>query len=386
VSTSDRPLAVGLNLLWMGAGAGGIGRYTLELLPALLEAEPATRLVAFVGRDAPGELREAPWSSQVEWVRLPVGLSGPPVRLVAQFAALPVLSRRRGIDVLHSPANAGPAVAPGVATVVTLHDLIWLRLGDQWAGRRAQRSLRRLSGHAARRADRLITDSTSAREDCVEVFGVAHERIDVVHLGVRPPEPAPVADEDRVRRRLELGDGRLVLCVAQKRPYKNLGALVRALSELPGDVQLVLPGTPTAHEDELRALAAALGVAERVRFPAWVSDAELEGLYRLASCFVLPSLMEGFGLPVLEAMARGVPVACSERPALPEVVGDAALLFDPEDQPAVADAIRRLLEDEALAKDLRRRGRERAAHMSWVETARGTLAAYRRALAGRARR
>jgi glycosyltransferase involved in cell wall biosynthesis len=204
-----------------------------------------------------------------------------------------------------------------------------------------------------------------------------------VHLGVRVPGSAQVASEEDVRRRFELGNGRVVLCVAQKRPYKNLGALVHALGALPDDVRLVLPGTATPHEDELRELAATLGVAERVRFPSWVSDAELEALYRLASGFVLPSLMEGFGLPVLEAMARGVPVACSDRPALPEVAGGAALLFDPEDPGAVADALRRLLEDRRLADDLRRRGRERAAQLTWAATARGTLAAYRRALARR---
>ena len=110
------------------------------------------------------------------------------------------------------------------------------------------------------------------------------------------------------------------------------------------DVCVVLPGAPTAHEAELRELADRLGVRERVRFPAWVSDGELEGLYGLAHCFVLPSFMEGFGLPVLEAMQRDVPVACSGRWALPEVAGDAALLFDPGDQDAVTGAVRRLLE------------------------------------------
>jgi glycosyltransferase involved in cell wall biosynthesis len=383
VSAAGEPLAVGVNLLWMGEGAGGIGRYARELLPALLEVEPDTRLVAFVGRDAPEQLRREPWALDVEWVRLPVGLSGPPVHLVAQFAALPALSRRHGLDVLHSPANVGPALARGVATIVTIHDLIWLRQGDLWEGRRAQRSMRRLCGHAARRADRLITDSVSGREDCAQVFGVTPERIDVVHLGVRVPEAAAVASEDEVRRRFELREGRVLLCVAQKRPYKNLGALVRALSALPENVRLVLAGEETPYEAELRGLAEALGVADRVRFPSWVSDAELEGLYRLASAFVLPSLMEGFGLPVLEAMARGVPVACSDRPALPEVAGGAALLFDPEDPGAVADAARRLLEDPQLADDLRGRGRERAAKLTWAETARGTLAAYRRALARR---
>ncbi len=102
---------------------------------------------------------------------------------------------------------------------------------------------------------------------------------------------------------------------------------------------LVLPGYPTAHESELRARAAALGVADDVRFPAWLSSAELEGLWAIARAFVFPSLYEGFGLPVLEAMARGVPVACSNASSLPEVAGDAALLFDPHDEAAIAAAL-----------------------------------------------
>jgi alpha-1,3-rhamnosyl/mannosyltransferase len=141
--------------------------------------------------------------------------------------------------------------------------------------------------------------------------------------------------------------------------------------------QLVLPGAPTEYENELRSLAENLGVADRVRFPAWVSDAELEALYASATCFVLPSLIEGFGLPVLEAMARGVPVACSDRPALPEVVGDAALLFDPTDQAAVTDAVRRLLTDKELRESLSARGLERARQFSWRRTAEATLASYR---------
>src|SRR5204863_6683686 len=160
-------------------------------------------------------------------------------------------------------------------------------------------------------------------------------------------------------------------------------SLIRAVAELEEPATLVLVGAPTAHEDELKHLAAALGVAQQVRFPGWVSEAELEELYRCAMCFVLPSLIEGFGLPVLEAMARDVPVACSDRPALPEVVGNAALLFDPDDQRAVTDSVRRLLLDEGLRRTLVGRGRQRAAEFTWERTARATLESYRKAVAGK---
>jgi glycosyltransferase involved in cell wall biosynthesis len=178
----------------------------------------------------------------------------------------------------------------------------------------------------------------------------------------------------------------VVLSIAQKRPYKGLADLVRALPGLAGDVVLVLPGAPTPHEGELRELAASLGVADRVRFPPWISDADLEGLYALAACFALASRYEGFGLPVLEAMARGVPVVCSDRGALPEVAGDAALVVDPDDHEALTAALSGVLGDSALAADLAKRGRARAARFNWLRTAELTLTAYERAASERAGR
>ena len=138
-----------------------------------------------------------------------------------------------------------------------------------------------------------------------------------------------------------------MLCVAQKREHKNLANLIRAVAGLEDDVELVLVGSATPHEAELRALAVELGVADRIRFPGWLSDAQLEGLYRLATVFVLPSLEEGFGLPLLEAMRRGVPVACSNVSSLPEVVGNAAALFDPLDVDDMRAVIGGVLADPA---------------------------------------
>jgi glycosyltransferase involved in cell wall biosynthesis len=205
-------------------------------------------------------------------------------------------------------------------------------------------------------------------------------KVDVVAQGVsaRPAvEPTPAAD---LRARRGLGDGPVLLSVSAKRPHKNLVRLLDAIAQLPAERRpsLVLPGYPTPHEAELRARAAHLGL--QVAFPAWVPDADLEGLYALAAAFVFPSLAEGFGLPVLEAMARGVPVACSDRSSLPEVAGDAALLFDPTDPAAITRAIERLLGDAELAAELARRGRLRAARFTWERAARETLAVYDRAL------
>jgi glycosyltransferase involved in cell wall biosynthesis len=159
-----------------------------------------------------------------------------------------------------------------------------------------------------------------------------------------------------------------------------LGAIAMIAPEL--RPLLVVPGYPTAYEDELRGRVAELALGNDVRLLGWTDQAELEGLYGAAACFVFPSLYEGFGLPVLEAMARGVPVACSGRGALAEVAGEAALRFDPESEASIAAAIERLLSDPGQRDRLSSAGRERAARFSWAATAAGTLASYRRALTG----
>jgi glycosyltransferase involved in cell wall biosynthesis len=369
---------VGLNLVFLAERNAGAGTYASELLPALLAVEPQIRLTAFVNREAPGMLFSAPWSDEVEWVYMPV-TTRTPLHLAAQATIVPAVARRKRLDVLHSPANGGPPITPGVARVITLLDLIWLHQQEQWGSPGAMRKLAFLSRVSARTAHRVITISNAARDDLVANFDLAPDKIDVAPLGVRIPKSVDVPAD--LRSRLDLGDDPIVLCVAQKRPYKNLGSLIRAMSELGNQpATLVLPGAPTPHEAELRSLAETLGVADRVRFLGWLPKADLESLYRVATCFVLPSLIEGFGLPVLEAMARDVPVACSNHPALPEVVGEAALLFDPDDQTAITHAIQSLLTDKDLRSKLVARGRQRVQLFPWERTAEATLASYRRAV------
>lgn len=377
----EAPLRIGLNLLFLGERAGGVGRYATELPGALLAAESTVEVDIFVSRDAPASLREEPWAESVRWTTLPVTVNGPPFHVLAQFAALPPLALARRLDVLHSPANTGPVLTPGVASVVTLHDLIWLHRPAEWESSvMVQRRMRMLVSHCVRHADRVFAVSHAAADDFVRTLGIPRARIDVTPSGVRVPTGAPSLAHVELSNRLRLEGARVVLCVAQKRPYKNLHMLVQALTELDPDVVLVLPGSPTEYEGELWALAVQLGVSERVRLPGWLSKDELEALYALSDLFVLPSLIEGFGLPVLEAMARGVPVACSNVSALPEISGDAALLFDPERQEEVTAALRRLLDDRELAERLIARGRERAARFTWRQTGEASLAGYRRAL------
>jgi glycosyltransferase involved in cell wall biosynthesis len=355
-------------------------------MPALLREDPSLSLTAFVSTHVPEDLARQDWASAVEWVRWDVNISQRRTLLV-QMLGLPAAAARRRLDVLHSPANVGPLVTTHTAKVVTLLDLIWLHEGEDSGLQGWPRTSMRLASLAsARTADRVLAISQFARADLVETAGIKSESVDVTLLGVDGGEPPAGTPENELRARFALGDGPIVLSVAQKRRYKRLDTLIRALPELSNDVVLVLPGTATEHEHELRVLADELNVADRVRFLDWVSTDDLNGLYRAASCFALPSRIEGFGLPVLEAMRHGTPVACSNRSSLPEVAGDAALLFDPEDQSAVTKALARILGDETLRADLADRGRRQSRRLTWERTAASTLAAYRRAVETRRKR
>jgi glycosyltransferase involved in cell wall biosynthesis len=377
---------VGLNLTYLVEDSGGSGRYARELIPALIEAEPSIEIVAWVGSTAPAALKQEPWAPSVRWVRLPVPGIGTPWHLWHELVGIGLAARRRRLDVVHGLANLVPVVTPAVASVVTILDVIWMHYPEAMTTRSrvVMRALAPLCGHSA---GRVIAISRAAAEDVSGMLRIPLEKFDVTPLGIAPPRAdRAVTPEPEMRERLGLRDGRLVLCVAAKRAHKNLDGLIRAMARLPGRSQLgrrpllVLPGSPSPYEDELRRLAAELGVADDVAFPAWVREADLEALYAAAACFVLPSFQEGFGLPALEAMARGVPVACSDTSSLPEVVGDAALLFDPHDDAAIAAQVERLLCDEALATELAGRGRRRCEEFTWRHTAELTLESYRRAL------
>jgi len=349
-----------------------------ELIPALLaEAPDGMRFTAFVNREAAAT---GDWGELLPAVTVPVNARNRVQWVRGEQTLLPRLAAREGVELVHSMASTAP-VWGRFRRVVTVHDLIYARFPEAHAGIR-DKGMKVLVPWAARRSDRVITDSQSTREDLIELIGLDSERIDVVPLGLGAVKREAPLSERVVRAGLDLGERRVVLSLSAKRPHKNLRALIGALAQLPTDARpvLVLPGYPTVHEIELRERARALGVEHDIRFPAWVSAEELEGLWAITQAFVYPSLYEGFGLPVLEAMARGVPVACSNASSLPEVAGDAALLFDPHDESAIAAALKRLLEEPQLAEDLRARGLARAREFSWQRTARLTLDSYARAL------
>jgi glycosyltransferase involved in cell wall biosynthesis len=371
---------VGLNLVYLVPGeTGGMEVVARELIPALVAAAPGTRFTAFVNREAAGE-PGAPWTARVPSVPVPVSARNRVQWVRGEQQLLPRLARRAGIDVLHSLASTAPARGR-FRRVVTVHDLIYLVFPEAHGGLRA-RGMQALVPLGVRRSHRVTADSLSTRDDLVSRLGVPAEKIDVVPLGVGSTRIEPTHEAD-LRARLDLGRRRVALSVSAKRAHKNLVRLLEALALLPEDQRpvLVLPGYATEHEAELRERARVLSIENDVRFVGWLEAADLEGLYVAADLFVFPSLYEGFGLPVLEAMARDVPVASSDRSALAEVAGDAALLFDPESPRAIADAMSTLLSDAAEADRRRAAGRDQAARFTWEATARGMLASYERALA-----
>jgi glycosyltransferase involved in cell wall biosynthesis len=373
---------VGLNLIFLVPGeTGGMEVAARELIPALLsEAPPETRFTAFVNREA-AMAGGGPWGDLLPAVTVPVNARNRVQWVLGEQTLLPRLAAREGVDLVHSLASTAPLWGR-FRKVVTVHDLIYARFPEAHSGIR-DKGMKVLVPQAARRSDRVIADSHSTREDLIEMLGVPAARIDVVPLGLGGVKRETPLPEHETRARFELGERSVLLSLSAKRPHKNLLALIGALARIPAERRplLVLPGYPTWHEAELRSRAAAAGVAEDVRFLSWLSGEELEGLWALAQAFVFPSLYEGFGLPVLEAMARGVPVACSNASSLPEVAGDAALLFDPHQESSIADALERLLGEPALGEQLSARGLARAREFTWERTARLTLESYRRALA-----
>jgi glycosyltransferase involved in cell wall biosynthesis len=372
---------VGLNLIFLVPGeTGGMEVYARELIPALLAEAPAEmRFTAFINRET-AAAGDGPWSGHLPAVTVPVRAAHRVEWVFGEQLLLPPLAVQARVNLVHSLASTAPLWGPFLR-VATVHDLIYARFPDAHPGLR-DRGMRVLVPGAVRRSDRVIADSLSTRKDLIELLGAPVDRIDVVPLGLGTVRRVKPLSEAETRSRLDLGDRTVLLSLSAKRPHKNLAALIDALALLSADRRplLVLPGYRTWHEAGLLDRAAAVGVAADVRFLGWLSGPELEGLWALSRAFVFPSLYEGFGLPVLEAMARGVPVACSNASALPETAGqEAALLFDPHDERAIAEALGRLLDDGSLRDRLRAAGLERARLFTWERTARGTLESYAKA-------
>jgi len=370
-------MRIALDGLPLQVRSAGIGVYTRELGAALAAhaAAPALRLFACAG--LPG-----PRATALPWRRSPLYplIMGAPLAGLARL--LPLDAALREVDLFHATNYALPR-SRRIPLVQTVHDLALLRHPELGTP-----ALRHLVGRVAstwREARRVIADSEATARDLRELLGVPSSVLRVIHPGVAARfRPLDAAARAPVLARLGL-DVPYVLHVGTLEPRKNLARLVRAFARAThgrgAAPLLVLAGGAGWSDGDPTAAIAATADPARVRRLGPVADADLPALYGGALLFAYPSLYEGFGLPVLEAMACGTPVLTAAVSSLPEVAGDAALLVDPRDEAAIAAGLVRLLDDAALRADLSARGAARAARFTWEACAERTLQVYRECVA-----
>jgi glycosyltransferase involved in cell wall biosynthesis len=354
----------------------GIGTYVRGLLGAFAAHGDGLQYVVF----APSHCVDAvPAAAHFE-VR-PVRI---PVYSLAEHTSWPHIVDAAACDLLHVPHYNAPWWS-ATPCVVTAHDVVHLLYPHSMRSPLHAWVARRWLQHSTRRAVHVVTGAAAAARDLHRLLGIEPERMTVVAHGIdarfRPPAPA---DVERFRRAQAL-PSRFLLYVGLQRPHKNLARLVRAFTlhaaRGRSDLELVLWGRADAGDRDLEAALATAGSRVQRR-DTRLAAADMPLLYGAAHALVQPSLYEGFGLPPLEAMACGVPVLCSDGGALPEVVGDAALVVDRDDTAAMAAAIDRLAEDAALRAALVARGRARARAFTWERSAQATARVYRAAIAG----
>lgn len=299
-------------------------------------------------------------------------------RILWEQVSWPLLAARHKLDLLHSMAFVTPVLTRTPA-VVTVYDLSFLHYPDRFP------PLQRLylssqTRRSCQQARRVITISESSRQDVHQFFHTPLTHIDAVVPGVdasyRPRPPAEVA---AFRQQHNLPD-RFILHVGTLQPRKNIPTLIAALARLPDEIPLILVGGKGWLYDDIFARITQLGLQKRVHFTGYVADADLPLWYNAAALLVFPSLYEGFGLPVVEAMACGTPVVAANTSSLPEAAGDAGLLFDPHDAAQLAERITAVLTNPDLAAAMREKGLQQASRFSWARAGQETAVVYQRAL------
>lgn len=372
-------MRVAFNLLYLLPGrVGGTETYAAGLLNGLARIDRETRFLVFLNREAAEwPLPDAP---NVSRVVCPVRAESRPRRYLFEQLQLPRLLAREKADLVHSLGYVGPVSSPCPA-VVTIPDLNYRAFGEgmPFIRRWTLATFVRLS---ARRADRILTISEFARGEIETAFGLPPGRIVVTLLSAGDGPAVRTAPEDRARRLARLGIRKpFLMAFSREAPNKNIPRLLEAFdhARTTGNLahQLVLVGHPS---EGMRARLR-LRRDDAVRSTGYVAAEDVTALLAEAEFLVFPSLYEGFGLPVLEAMAAGVPVACSRRASLPEVAGDAALFFDPLSVDSIADSIACLAGDGELRRSLRERGLCNVKRFSWEATASKTLEVYREVVA-----
>lgn len=372
-------IPIGVNLLWLVPGeVGGSEEYTVRLLLALAALAPADLDVTLFANGSLGEAHPA-LVDALPTVVAPVSGTNRPLRVVAESTWLARETRRRGLAAVHHAGGTMPTVAPAPG-LVTLHDLQPISHPERFSVLK-RTYIRTVVPPSLRRARTVITLTDFTAADAVARCGIDPGRIRRVPSGIDPPGPPPPGDVVAdVLARYGLDGRRIVLYPAITYPHKNHETLVRAFARLADDrpdAMLVLTGGAGPCEAQVIAAVEALGLVDRVRRTGRIPAADLDVLYRCASVVAVPSSYEGFGLPVLEAMAYGRPVVVSGVGGLPSVVGDAAPLVAPYDAGAWATALAAVLDDPGHAAALAEAGGRRAAAFPWRASAEALAAAYR---------
>ena len=353
----------------------GINAYIYNLLRQLGRLPATHRYSVFLGERRfvePGmRLYYSSWQTR-----------RPAVRILWEQLVLPLALRQTGVDLLHAMAFVAP-LYEACPFVVTVYDLSFVHYPQLF--RPLNRHYLSFFGRrSARRARRVLAISESTRQDVIRAWGVPPERVDVVYCGVDPAfRPLSAEELDAFRRQRNLPE-HFALFLGTLEPRKNLDTLLEAYARWcqaqPSAPMLVIAGARGWYFQHVFASMEQLDLGDRVQFAGYVPAAELPAWYGAADLFVYPSQYEGFGLPVLEAMACGTPVITSDRSSLPEVVGEAGCLVSPDDASQLAESMRRVWSDDELRQAMRELGLARAAQFSWEQTARQTIACYERAL------
>jgi glycosyltransferase involved in cell wall biosynthesis len=378
---------VGINAQLLSSRKGyrraGIHHYIWQLLHHLPPSSPGMEGEAgmdFSYTVFTGQFDAGPLAGKVCLAQTPWPTHRPAWRILWEQLVWPVAAVRRRVDLMHSMAFVTPLLASR-PVVVTVYDLSFIHYPERFPAwqRRYLTAQTRLS---CRQARRLVAISEAGRQDIHACFEVPLAQIDVVAPGVDAAfHPRPRDEVEAFKRREEL-PAHFLLHVGTLQPRKNIPLLLEALARLQQpELLLVLVGGKGWLYDEIFARVRALGLERQVRFTGYVPDAELPLWYSAASLLLFPSIYEGFGMPVIQAMACGTPVVAANSSAVPEAAGDAALLFDPHDASALAEQIGRVLDDPDMATVMTTQGLEQAQRFSWLESGRRLAATYRRALA-----
>lgn len=353
---------IGVNALYLiPGGVGGTEIYLRELLAALATIDTVNDYFVFTNLETGQDL--TPRQANFHWKQQAVHATKRPHRILWEQTVLPLEASRYRLDVMFNPGFTAPLLAP-CAAVTTFHDLQHKRYPEyfRWFDLPFWKFLLWAAAH---RSKRLIAVSEATRTDLLHFYKRRPERIVVIPHGVNPE----FFTLDRSKTEPYL------LCVSTLHVHKNIERLVRAYASKPREEKLVLAGLRGFRTPEIETLIAELGVGDRVTIPGWLPRAELMQLYARAHAFIYPSTFEGFGMPILEAMAAAIPVACSDIPVLREVAGEAALFFDPLEEGAIAAGLDRITADVELRSKLATAGPERARPFTWQKTAEKTLAA-----------